>query len=153
MIVYMDLEGTVIDEWSSMTLINIKKLAHFLHINNVEVISIFSFAINDAADVQRFEAELRETLVEVLGVEINITDTSKASDEICERELMDFEDVCYFMNKFRTFTEFAIHNCQDQTVVLLDDEVQNTDMKFKDNNTRVVTIDVTSDHWEDTLIN
>lgn len=151
--VFMDLEQTIIDNWYSKRLMNVEKLNNFYRLNNVEDISIWSFAINDAEDLGHFYCHLHETLEDVLGVHIDVTDTGDATLEVCEREQLEFEDLCYYLNKFRTFVAYARHHCKGQTVVLLDDDVPNTELHFKDDNLRIITINVLEDNkWEDTLI-
>lgn len=161
LIVFVDLEDTVINEWmpvyKDMHLLDEKvaKLRRFLSLNNVDGISIFSFACYSHRDVPIFDRSLRAWLARDLGLDpqaISVTDVKAFTDELLDEFGFDFIEVSEYLDKFRTFVEFAQHRYRERTVVLIDDAVPNTELNYHDQLLRIVTLNVDTPNWEETKL-
>lgn len=160
-LVFVDLEDTVINEWfpirGEMEFLpeKVARLKSFLELNNVTEISIFSFACYSKDEVPAFDMRLRAGLSAGLGISqdaITVTDCKVVTTEMLDREQLDFFDVgCYF-TKFRTFVEFAVATYKERTVVLIDDDVPNTELNYKDQLLCIVTLNVDTPNWEETKL-
>jgi hypothetical protein len=160
-IVFVDLEDTVINEWfpihGEMVFLpeKVRKLKKFLEINKVSGITIFSFACYSLDEVPAFDSHLRAGLSAGLGIRpdaIDIANCKKLTTEMLDRYAMDFFEVCMYFTKFRTFVEYAAHTFRDRAVVLIDDDVPNTEQNYKDQLLRIVTLNVDTPNWEETKL-
>ena len=58
-LVWLDLEGTIIESWYNTKLINIEKIKDLLDRFGVTEIGIFSFAIYNQTDITKFNDEVK----------------------------------------------------------------------------------------------
>jgi hypothetical protein len=140
---FLDLEDTVItpvmDGWFNTHLINVPKVKAFIAEYQPTAVHLFSFAIWDAAQRDRFNQGIRPRLESALGTTLSLVPT--VDDDIipvcCKvmgmgREAVDFSEMSNFWGKqiaFKLYMQNMFKNTAkhdvDTEVVLLDDVVFN----------------------------
>ena len=132
--VFLDLEQTIIDEWSNPVLINVGKISNFLRQNNVDEIEIFSFAIWDENDVQGFY-DMKEALEDVLSVRITIAHRLENVAKIVNKHnrfQLELAETVSLWGKAKTFEDFIEATCRDSHCILIDDVVPTKRIDNKD---------------------
>jgi hypothetical protein len=145
-IVYFDLEETVINNWFDCNLVNVHKVRSFIKHNNIEEIRIFSFAINNQADLDHFDKIMRSWLEQMFNIKIgHVIIEQEVTKTIVDKYRVDFAEVHSILNKQFCFIEYATQNHSNEHVVLLDDQVSNLTIHNKDLNLKIDLINVNSD--------
>lgn len=128
-ILFLDLEGTIIKTWENPTIINSMKISNFIKHNGFEEIGIFSFAIWNQADGEKFLNEMLPLIEKVLTVKITVAHIPTI--ETLRRDVMNEfnlaklskDDFFCFNNKESAFITFCRRNFKDSNCVLLDDMI------------------------------
>jgi hypothetical protein len=136
--VWLDLEETIIDSWSSGILINVFKLKKWLDDHNVQLISIWSFAIWNDEDKQEFVANGMKSEIEcsLHRPIISAPSVLNMKDYVYEYEHVKYDDACDFMainGKHWAFIKFCMGQRPGEHCVLIDDCVPS--WTIKDNKT------------------
>lgn len=126
--VWLDLEETIIDSWSSGLLVNTSKVRKWISDQAVTNVSIWSFAIWDEKDWNEFSSSgIKNTLERALNVEIYeylcVDDVQK---KVFEYENVHYESRSDFMSlngKHWSFIKYCMHHQQGHECILLDDVV------------------------------
>ncbi len=130
MIVWLDLEETIITSWSEGLLMNVNKLKNWLLVNDVTEIHIFSYAIWDKEDYKYFVTSgMKEMIETALGVSI----VSWISVDELKTKVEYYEGIIYdsrteFMqinNKEWGFVKYCLSQYKTEECYLIDDTVPN----------------------------
>jgi len=146
-ILFLDLEETVIDDFHSMTPINIAKVRGFIKKEKFDEIRIFSFAIFEKNDVLRTQNTIIPMLEALLECSIakEIITVGDMVNVVRAAENLFFEFDFEFTQIFRkegAFLKIAKHSLEGCEAVLLDDTVEPFTGHFSNNNVRVRMINV-----------
>jgi hypothetical protein len=141
---FLDLEDTiitpVIEGWHMCEIINLNKINKFIVDNNIEVISIFSFALHDKLQKNLFTKYTQPMIEKALGLPLFMI--PNVEDDIipaCCRQnhiapaLVSFEELCDFWGKQLSFLLFIRetfkNNKSPMNIFFLDDAI--IDMHFQ----------------------
>lgn len=144
-IVCLDLEETIIVSWHSPVPCNTPRIKALLQEHQPEELIVFSFAIDNQKDINRFNKFLKEWLESLLGFKFTRVPSSQEIMQICFNhtgnhfELFEFKSV---WGKMRAFHDFCNASFQDAECILIDDVVQNTTFINHDKNLVLKTIKV-----------
>jgi hypothetical protein len=124
--VWIDLEETIIDSWSSGLLINHHKIKNWLDTNNIDDINIWSFAIWDEKDQKEFVSSgMHESIERVLNRKIlssvSVTEMHKL---VYQYEKVRYDNDTDFMSlngKHWSFIKFCMGHHVGQDCILIDD--------------------------------
>lgn len=152
--IFLDLEETVIDEFSSNPRVkifncqNIREFVKRIPLKVEKKFFVFSFAVYSEDDVQRFNAELKLTLEGILGFQfdavISVPQMMKCS-RIENAPRLRFDDISEFLmdhGKPNAFHDWCHYNHAGEVNVLIDDVVHNRTTIDDDTHTVVKTINV-----------
>jgi hypothetical protein len=153
--VFLDLEETVIESWHSPYYTNIQKVRKWLQDNHVTEAGIFSFAIYDDRDKQRFEAEMKAGLSDVLGIRITTwpsvlemmaVDTKYTGTQwIMSADTQSFDTTEYInlRGKQQGFINYAKATLPESSkVALIDDVIDNLTMTYHDTGMQIELVNV-----------
>jgi len=147
-VLFLDLEGTIIDSWSDRNILHskidyIKKcLIHQrknIFSDNITELGLFSYAIDDIDDLITFKIKLQQTIEHELDLKFNpnyiltkkkIQQLYTKVKKIHFKDYSDFNDFCG--DKMMTFFSIA-HSLLESSVsnaILIDDAVGNANMEF-----------------------
>ena len=136
--IFVDLEQTLIESWHDHRICNRVKVSNFIkaHGNAVE---LFSFAVWDEKDREKFETDLKYWLEEehnLVFTKIHcLEDIAKVIREFRGVQYETLNDVITLHGKDRSLEDFCLaQNKTDWKFVLLDDVVQNKTIIFRDLN-------------------
>lgn len=154
--IFLDLEGTLIDDWDSMNLLSnqVDAVKTLLKNRNVNAVHIFSFAIHNAIDIMRFEDELKPRLESRLGVKILSTpcmiEMKEADEKWRKCRLFDMNEFIILRGKRDAFESWVSLNHAGEESTLIDDVVQNMHMHDTDSGTEIFFQNVarTVELWE-----
>jgi hypothetical protein len=140
MVVFIDLESTVIDTWDNGNLYHkgIRQIKEHLSDYDIKEVFVFSYAIYDDIDKKEFVNEFKPRLENVLNVKVNAPWSIEDFRKIAAHKLkcrMTQEDFFDFMKKdimFPIFVEHIHKSFDDVDYVLFDDMVENTMTMMKD---------------------
>lgn len=125
--IFLDLEGVIIDDWfSGEPTEHLPRIKAWL--GDAKEVGIFSFAIDNAEDVARFNQVFKPRIEAELGVKVVEVVTVA---EVCRvmvkvrRVSLDLNDVKQLYGKGPSFTEWIFATKCPGTFVLLDDNVTN----------------------------
>lgn len=138
-ILFLDLEDTIITPatlgWHLCELINVDKIKRFISNNNIEVVSIFSFAVHDKREKMLFEKHNRAMIEQALGHSLFRIPT--VDDDIvpaCARQkslapsLISFQEMVEFWGKDLAFQLFLKEDFQRNrtpiNIFFLDDAIE-----------------------------
>lgn len=147
--IFLDLEGTVIDDIDHQNFGNLQKVKRWLAVEGAYVVGIFSFAIDNNEEKHTFmRSPLRKTLEERLSITIgNVVTTEDAMAAAKRRTRVAFDGLWEFKQlwgKERGFIDFAWQTHKDAELVLLDDLVDNQTIFFNDQNLTIHLVNVDS---------
>lgn len=145
--VLLDLEGTVIDDIDNQGLLDLRAVRRWLKSEDVVVVSIFSFAIDNKGERDTFMRQwTRRTLEAELGVEIGkVVTTEDAMAAALHRNRVQFEGLWEFKQlwgKERGFIDYVFQNFTNAEVVLLDDLVVDQTVVFPTKNLTIRLVNV-----------
>lgn len=144
--IFFDLEGTLINSWSDVSLCNIERVRNIIKEHGITEISIFSFAIDNENDVRTFEKDGFKNFIE-RAYEIKIVEcpTTKEIMSVCLKysgnlfDLFEFKSV---WGKTRAFQEYCTALYKDTACMLIDDVVPNTTLYMHDKGLTISTIKI-----------
>lgn len=145
--VFLDLEETIIHSWSDPRLMNAQKIRDFLHKNDANQVTIFSFAVWDDKDQDRFADDILPMIETALDVKVVLCPTVQDM-MLADTKLTGVHwhgDVSEFIpirGKHGAFHNWCMLNCVGKSSVLIDDVVKNTFFIDHDSNTVVTTLNV-----------
>jgi len=159
---FIDLEDTVIEPvlngWGRTALLNIEKVKRFIKEFKPNTVNIFSFAIWNTAELDKFNTLCRPGLEQALGIKFNAIPT--VDDDIipmCCNVLgigqgaVDFDDCSTFWGKHEAFRlnmrHLAKASQRPLEVAFLDDAVFNENFEWPDLKIsgRIINIDLMPD--------
>lgn len=142
---FLDLEETIIISWSNTTLCNLELIKSIIKQEQVKFIGIFSFAIDNDKDKERFEKVLKPFLEAQLNVEIiswpSVEEIMKDVFKFNRTHFEKFEFTSIW-GKLRAFQDFCRVNFINAECVLVDDVVPNSVLSLPDEELVIRTIKV-----------
>lgn len=142
-ILFLDLEGTVIDAWETGNIIAIpefQKVKEYIKDFEPDEIHIFSYAIWNEKDEDDFENIHKVFIEENFDIEINKWYSIKHFISVSEKIykcMMDAGDFHSFNKKQVFFPLFCNEEFKNCRCMLLDDTVEDDDIVFGKNNCEV----------------
>lgn len=144
--VFLDLEGTVVDNWDNAALVHTSKVCSWLQGLGVSKVRLFSFAVYDQRDKDRFNSLLKPFLQRVLGVEFldspSVDDFLLADTQVTGVKWDTRHDFIRTRGKLDGFRSWCKLNFDKQHNVLLDDVVPNATWKNDDSGLVVQFVNV-----------
>lgn len=157
---WIDLEDTVITPvlsgWWNTEVINRDKVRHVIDTFKPDRVNLFSFAIWNHDELQRFNAGTRPMLETALGIKLNLVLT--VDDDIipiCCRQLriqpstVDFQEMSNFWGKQGAFRHYMRHHAwkmagHDKQLIamLLDDAVFDELIEWPDLKTKLIIANI-----------
>lgn len=155
-ILFLDLEDTIITPvttgWHNIDLINLEKIKSFILENKITTLNIFSFAIWNESEKEKFSDKCLPWIESELGHKVSFIPTvdSHIINACClqkglNRSTVDFSDLGAFWSKDIAFMLCIKEWFKDKTdnhCFLLDDVVENVDMFFSKNNLKISILNV-----------
>ena len=137
--VFLDLEETIIVNFNDplITLCNVGKIRDFLQDLEVKEVTIFSFAIWDAKDLETFNSEIKPMIERGLNVKVVACPTTEEIRKTVLKRLLahfNMHDFLSLWGKKRAFIEFVQEVEGEGEFILIDDCVPM--MSFKDHTTK-----------------
>lgn len=144
--IFLDLEGTVINQWATAIPINVEPIRKFLRDHNVNEVRIFSFAIWHPHDVENFKDRIGPMLEDLLDVRISgivsVADMRCSDTQFTGVHFDSETDFIAIRGKDGAFTTWCLANHRGQESVLIDDVVPNRSLKDFDTETIITTVNV-----------
>ncbi|KVP75396.1 hypothetical protein [Burkholderia ubonensis] len=151
-VVFLDLEDTVIDEFSRAGfthLVNIEAVRQFLAVERPDAVRTFSFAFWSDHCVEQFRRFFATPLNQALGVALDLEDafTTEKLFLLCRRKGLVFEsdnECMLFHSKdygFQHFIEMS-PGFEDMEVVLVDDAVGTKTIHYPGRNLTIRMVNV-----------
>lgn len=140
--VFLDLEGTLIDDWQNLNFLSDKAKFIFKQLLPSDELHIFSFAIWDIRDLARFNFELRFPLENLFTASVQVHTRDEIKSIICKfRNLvLSSADFSGLFTKELAFIDFIRATETSGTFVLFDDTVSNWQIKFADLEIFIISI-------------
>ena len=146
---WLDLEGTIIDDWYKGNLFLGRRIKDFTDEHKISKLNIFSFAIQSVFDQEKFVSRgMKKMIEDFLEVEIlNHPSVPDMMRKISPWEKLKYDDMFDFMSincKHWAFIKYiqAHSEFNNQHFVLIDDMVDNMEILIKDRNLKIELIDV-----------
>ena len=150
---FFDLEETLITDWHDPVLTNVQRVREWIKANGVTEAGIFSWAIWDEKDVNKFNLEMKRWLEDAFGFKVTQVVIKRDAVAIAAKhkglrfdinDPLDVADMASIFGKHGIFTEFCFATFQvDCTCVLLDDVVPNRTIFDHNSNLTVKLVNVT----------
>lgn len=154
---FLDLEDTIITPatlgWHLCELINVEKINKFIKDNNIEVVSIFSFAVHNKREKELFKKHDQEMIENAIGMKLFRIPTM--DDDIipaCARQKMlapsmvSFNDIVEFWGKDLAFQLFLKDSLQNNRtpmkIFFLDDAIDDFHFQIPKLNLDVQTFNI-----------
>lgn len=146
-IVWIDLEETIIDSWYNCYLRNVYRLRNLIVRFDVKQINIFSYAIWNDDDKLYFRKDIQDDIESSLGISVNevlsIVEIKNKVEKHYGYVYNGINDFIHFEGKFYGFLKYInsleLSNCK---VILVDDAVQNSTLKFSKKNLEIEFINI-----------
>lgn len=119
---FIDLEGTVINDWFDMVPVMVDTMREKIGGHEVE---IFSFAVFNDEDLQRFNIDIKPTIEEVFGCKVVKCHTVEEIKAVVQKGTglyLSITDFIQLFGKERAFQEFCLKEKVSGT--LFDDMVR-----------------------------
>ena len=127
---FIDLEQTIIESWQAPDLINVQRIRSWLEVEKADEIRIFSFAIWNEIDKQRFNDEIKTRIEDALGLPVmswpSVQDMMKADFRHTGIRFETGHEVSEFIQlrgKKDAFMHFVFDQYDFHRAVLIDDVV------------------------------
>lgn len=144
--VFLDLEGTVINNWDDALLLNkCLDIRSWLKCNRVKEVAIFSAAIWNEADKQRFEKVIKPFLEDALDVKIMEWPSMEDVWKSTTWKGVGFENVCEMISligKKRMFEDWCLEKERGNHSILIDDSFGNWAIEHHDSHTSIGIVHV-----------
>ena len=146
--VFLDLEETVINNWTEGMLLNSSRVREWLQDLNIKQVRLFSFAIWNEKDQFRFEKEFKPVLRRALDVGFidcpSVEDFIKADLKVTGVLWDNLHEFAVIRGKQDAFRSWCKLHFDGQHNVLLDDTVTNGIWHNKDTNLKLEFINITA---------
>jgi len=138
--VFVDLEETLVRSWDNPVAINHREVVSFT-MKHGEEVELFSFAVWDDNDVEKFREKMQAGIEKEFGIKIiKVWPCSEIFKRVRHWTGVQFEDheVASIWGKERGFEDFC-HSLgnPDTEFVLLDDTVRNKTICLPDRNVKI----------------
>ena len=127
---FLDLEQTIIRAWDQPDLINLDKIRKFLTANKADEVRIFSFAIWDDKDKNKFSTEMKPRIEEALDLPVqswpSCQDMMRADFQHTGVRFEKGHEISEFIQlrgKKDAFIHFVCNEYRFNRAVLIDDVV------------------------------
>ena len=130
---WFDLEATMIESWDKPFIINQEKIVNVLKEFPCDEIGIFSFAIWDDKDRDTFNFKFKANIESTFGIKISHVPTKQELFQAIKKNhkcQFTFDDFFDFWGKENGFSDW-VRATQTGTHILIDDMVEDCEMKFK----------------------
>lgn len=141
--VFLDLEKTIIEDWTDHTLLidNIKKIKKQLNNIDIKTLNIFSMAITSDKDIETFNRLIRKDIEKLFNIKIKsiIKIDNKFVENMAKLENIPFFETDFMTDIFQRnpkeelFEIFIKHNFKNEASILFDDMVSNSKKQIFDN--------------------
>lgn len=146
MILFFDLEETLITDFDNPQIINVQKVKDFLKTWDISKVNIFSFAIWDKQDRDYFNSVIKPMLEDAFGFKVNEVPTMDEITEYLKKKwtaIQGRDDLFDFFDKERAFIDFSRIKFPYNDTMLVDDRVSNITVKNGlVTGTKIITINV-----------
>lgn len=149
---FFDLEETLITDWHNPVLTNVEKVRALVAVSAITEVRIFSWAIWDQSDADKFNREMKDCIENAFGFKIiEIILKRDAIAIVAKRRglwvdmnnpMDDIADIANNIGKDGIFTEFCFARERDCICVLVDDVVPNRTIEDHDLNVIVKLVNV-----------
>ena len=150
-VLFLDLEDTVIDNWSNgyyANAVNTVRVRNIIKAVRPTEVRLFSYAVYNKSDVDMFNTVFREWLEDLLGIKFE-DDIFCVGDlfQMCKQDGVFYESIHDCMSLlgkahgFQRFIEMS-PKYKDCVITLVDDVVTNKTLLYHDRNMIVNYIDV-----------
>jgi len=138
---FFDLEETLITDWQNPVLTNVEKVRALVAVSAITEVRIFSWAIWDQSDADKFNREMKDWIENAFGfkiIEIILkhdaiaTVAKRRGLSVDMKNPMDIADIANNIGKDGIFTEFCFARERDCICVLVDDVVPNRTIEDHD---------------------
>lgn len=139
---FLDLEGTIINDWFEPFSINTNIIRNFIS-DIFSDLNIFSFAINDKKDLEDFNLFLKSDIMERFERDIDLVPTVEDVKNIIFKNsntVFDIDEVKQIFGKERGFIEFCRNRTDDDGFILIDDVVENLCLEMSDKKIIIVNV-------------
>lgn len=150
--IFLDLEGTVIDEFREFPTFlpsQVEDIKEFLSIHKIvqpQKVFIFSFAIQEASEGDVFRRTIQADLEKQIGREITefiwVGAMLLTSRRVNRWNSLDLQDFIMLIGKERAFHDWANYHHRGEFSILIDDVVTNRTTKDNDHGTVIQTCNV-----------
>ena len=136
MTIFLDLEGTVIDEWKSNSVLlraNVEKIRNFLIGLNIKEVNIFSAALYNQEEVKTFINRDKSWLENQLGIIINKIISVEEMVEQSKWHSVIFDapwEALLMVGKERLFEDWCVANMTGKCI-LIDDSFEPRIVKYR----------------------
>lgn len=135
---FLDLEDTVIDSWWNPVLVNVEKIKRMIGEVSPQKIHIFSGAIWNEDDKQRFSANVQADIEKSLGIKIDSVISMADAINVSSWKTFSFScisEALILVGKFKLFEDYCELNMGGHECVLLDDQCPSKTIFYNGNNT------------------
>ncbi len=144
--IFLDLEGTIINNWNEGLLINPQKIKNFIHSTaNVynRSVTIFSFAIYDENDREEFVTSgMKEAIENSIDCMItNVLNVKEIQKAVYEYEKVKYDSIFEFIQmngKQWSFIKYCMIKHVGETSILIDDCVGSIDIIDRKQGTEII---------------
>lgn len=139
---FLDLEETLIDEWTTKNIINIDKIKQLITEINPSTVHIFSAAIWNINDINEFNNELRYYLNTAFNIRIDKVVSMKTAKKFSSWKTYNstIQELLLTIGKFKLFIDFCKSNYSNCTCILIDDMCDNEIITNSDLNLKIQMI-------------
>lgn len=129
--VFIDLEGTIIDEWgvNNFLIKNAEQVKETVQHLLIDELNIFSFAVLNEADKELFRRELQPQIEKFFALRVKVWSKNEIMDAVLKRKnlnnISEFDFYSIF-GKGWAFIEFCQALWTEGSFLLFDDAVENT---------------------------
>jgi len=153
-VLYLDLEGTIIKDWQEPVILwsKVDRIKRMIEIDETQgelgKLGIFSWAIWDDKDKQKFEDTLYKPISNAIGMQIDLDSIPSVDDLVTLFSTEGYtrherQDIFDFYNKESAFIKYCRLHYKEGSFILMDDVV--TTFLYRTQELRVGGIDVNND--------
>ncbi len=144
-LVFLDLEGTIIDTWENGSIGNSRVIKSFIDTLDVDCIYIYSFAIHDDNDKNDFKLRFQDKLEDLLDKKIYyVYSVEEVMKEILKDKKISLEknQLLQVYGKDLSFDLFCNRKFKNKNCYLIDDMVPNKEIINFDSNNSIKYISI-----------
>lgn len=144
--VFLDLEETVINNWDEALLVNTTRVREWLESRKVRRVHLFSFAVWNQKDQERFHKEIKPFLTKALGVSFldcpTVEDFLLADLKVTAVHWDSLHEFIATRGKVDAFRSWCKLHFDGKHNVLLDDVVPNAVWENRDSGLKLEFVNV-----------